>query len=59
MTALLESNFLSISLFSFFIYLIGIFSHLAPVVDFLNGAVVIVNKVLLTKKAPENELGKF
>jgi hypothetical protein len=30
----------------------------APVVDFLNGAVVIVNKAMLTKIVPENELGK-
>jgi hypothetical protein len=37
-------------------YLIVIFSHLAPVVDFVNGAVVIVNKALLTKMVPENEL---
>jgi hypothetical protein len=29
------------------------------VVDFVNGAVVIVNKALLTKMVPENELGKF
>ena len=31
----------------------------APVVDFLNGAVVIVNKAMLTKLVPENELGKY
>ncbi len=31
----------------------------APVVDFLNGAVVIVNKAMLTKLVPENELGKL
>jgi hypothetical protein len=30
----------------------------APVIDFLNGAVTIVNKSMLTKSVPNHELGK-
>ena len=31
----------------------------APVIDFLNGAVTIVNKSMVTKTVPNHELGKY
>merc|ERR1712110_428833 len=33
--------------------------YVAPVIDFLNGAVSIVNKSMLTKSVPNNELGQI
>ena len=35
------------------------FSFTAPVIDFLNGAVTIVNKSMVTKTVPNHELGKY